>query len=188
MARLEQRPRRTVRRAEDFYTPPPELPETAWNLLPPAERVIAYMERVQQRRYPRPEGMLAEPALIARIDAARWVAQCPHCQSAQVVSPDDPRMWCVDCMPDGWFKVRFPTAPAAAEATVEAMPARQRFWWADDDTAWNRPRPRRQLTAKQQLETDRRNVDNPPAPDEKPPAGRGGGTRAAGNAEDVGGR
>lgn len=169
MARLEQRPQRTVRRAEDFYTPPPELPETAWNLLPPAERVIAYMERVQQRRYPKPDGLLPGVVLIARVDAGRWVAQCPHCQSAQVVTPTDPRMWCVDCMPEGWSRVRFPADPSAVEATVEGQPARHRFWWADDDTAWNRPRHRRQLTTKQQLEADRRDVDNPPEPVEKPP-------------------
>lgn len=169
MARLEETPRRLVRRAEDFYIPPPQLPADAWNLLAPAERVIAYMERVNQRRYPKPEGMLPEPALIARIDAGRWVAQCPHCLSAQVVTPDDPRMWCVDCMPDGWFRVRFPDDPTAVEATVEALPARARFWWADDDTAWNRRRPRRALTPKQLRAAAARDVDNPPAPVEEPP-------------------
>ncbi|MFD9225375.1 hypothetical protein ACFWDI_36445 [Streptomyces sp. NPDC060064] len=169
MARLEQRPRRTVRRAEDFYSPPPQEPANAWDLLQPAERVIAYMERVQQRRLPRPQGVLPGEVLIARIDAGRWVAQCPHCSSAQVVTPDDPRMWCVECLPDGWSRVRFPADPAATEATVEGQPTRERFWWADDDTAWNRRRPRQPLTRKQQRAAAARDVDNPPAPAEEPP-------------------
>lgn len=179
MARLEQAQRRTVRRAQDFYAPPPDLRPDAWDLIPPAERVIAYMERKEQRRLPRPDGMLPGEVLIARIDAARWVAQCPHCASAQVVSPDDPRMWCVECMPDGWAHVRFPADPAAAETAVEALPARERFWWADDDTAWNRrTRPQRALTPKQQRAAAQRDVDNlpgnePPA-DQPPPIERRG--------------
>ncbi|MFD9225356.1 hypothetical protein ACFWDI_36350 [Streptomyces sp. NPDC060064] len=169
MARLEQRPRRTVRRAEDFYSPPPQEPANAWDLMPPAERVVAYMERVQQRRLPCPKQVTPGEVLIARIDAGRWVAQCPHCSSAQVVSPGDPRMWCVECLPDGWSRVRFPADPAATEATVELLPSRERFWWADDDTAWNRrPPPPEPLTPKQQRAAAQRDVDN--LPGNEPPA------------------
>lgn len=168
MARLNPTTR-PVRRAQDFYTPPPSLPADCWNAVPPAERVICYVEQVQQRRYPRPDGILLGSELIARVDAGRWVAQCPDCASAQVVSPDDPRMWCVDCQPDGWSRVRFPEDPAAVEAEVAAQPARDRFWWADDDTAWNRPRPQPPLTDKMRRAIQQRDSIPPPPPDEVPP-------------------
>lgn len=144
-----------VSRADDFYAPPPSLPPDAWDLIPSAERVIAYLENAEKRGYPRPEGTDLDAVLVARVDAGRWLAQCPLCLSAQVVSPTDPRFWCVDCQPAGWTRLRFPDDVAAVEQMVAAEPVKaRRFWWADDDTAWNRPRPRRPLTAKQKAEQD----------------------------------
>lgn len=192
MARLEQKPRRTVRRAEDFYAPPPQMRAEAWDHLAPAERVIAYLEHVQQRRYPRPDGILPEEPLIARVDAGRWVAQCPDCASAQVVSPADPRMWCVDCQPDGWYRVRFPGDPDAVETEMAARSARDRFWWSDDDTAWNRPPQPPPLTPKQIAAVGSRFSIPPPAPDPashgEEPTTDGGVTRASRSASDLGGR
>lgn len=172
--RFEPMAFRCVRRAEDFYTPPPQMRSDAWDGIPPAERVIAFMERVTQRQIPRPEAVLPDFVLIARVDAGRWVAQCPICASAQVVSPDDPRMWCVDCQPDGWFEVRFPDAPAAIEEEMAKEPLGDRFWWADDDTAaWNKPPPPPLLTPKQQRAIEERDTIPPPPPDtpavEEPP-------------------
>ncbi|MEU0716845.1 hypothetical protein ABZ498_06640 [Streptomyces lavendulocolor] len=192
MARL-QPTARPVRRAQDFYTPPPQLPADCWNTLPPAERVIAYIEQVQQRRLPRPEAELPGPPLIARVDAGRWVAQCPQCASAQVVTPDDPRMWCVECQPDGWATVRFPEDPASVETEVAALPSRERFWWAEDDPAWNRPRRRRPRTAKTQAVAAHQDSIPPPPPDATPPLDPkpptdGGVPGAPGNATHVGGR
>lgn len=164
----------TVRRAEDFYTPPPGKPLDAWDLVPPAERVIAYMEHLEQRTWPRP-GPDIVGQLIARIDAGRWVAQCPTCASAQVVTPTDPRMWCVDCKPDAWTSVRFPSDCEGAEATVADLPVSERFWWADDDTeAWNKPpaSPAPELTAKMLRVLEQQN-STPPEPSE-PPADEGG--------------
>ncbi|MFF7200526.1 hypothetical protein [Streptomyces sp. NPDC008141] len=158
--------RRAVRRAEDFYAPPPQMRDDAWDGLRPAERVIAYMERVTQRSWPRPKGQ-SGVTLIARIDAGRWVAQCPDCASAQVVSPEDARFWCVTCQPDTWTRVRYPADPAAVEASVEAKPARDRFWWADDDTeAFNRPRQQRPLSPKEQQAQRAQDATPPPPPDQ----------------------
>jgi hypothetical protein len=135
-----------VLRAEDFYTPPASQPADAWQLKRPAERVISWYEHKQQRRLPRPAAVLLGEARYARIDAGRWVADCP-CGSAQVVSPDDPRMFCVECL-TGWHAVTFPADPAAAELAVAELPAHRRFWWnPDDTTSWNRPQP--ELTDKQ---------------------------------------
>ncbi|WP_328860882.1 hypothetical protein [Streptomyces sp. NBC_00306] len=169
--RADGKRRRAVRRAEDFYVPPPQMRDDAWDGLRPAERVIAYMERVTQRSWPRPKGQ-SGVTLIARIDAGRWVVQCPDCDSAQVVSPEDTRFWCVTCQPDAWTRVRFPADPAAVEESVASKPARDRFWWADDDTsAFNKPRVSRPLTPKELKARDVQDSTPPPPPDpvEEPP-------------------
>lgn len=149
-----------VARAEDFYAPAAPLQPDAWDLIPPAERVIAYLENAEKRGYPRPEGTEPDAVLIARVDAGRWVAQCPLCLSAQVVSPTDPRFWCVDCQPAAWTRLRFPDDVAAVEQLAVAEPVKaRRFWWADDDTAYNRPRAGRQLTPKEQARRTNRGGD-----------------------------
>jgi hypothetical protein len=137
---VPDRPARSlVVRAPDFYTPPPALPTGAWQGVPPAERVIVWFEHKQQRRLPRPTATLLGEDRWARIDAGRWVADCP-CGSAQVVDPADPRMFCVECL-TGWYQLRFPDDTAAAEQEVADRPAHARFWWhPQDDAAFNRPR------------------------------------------------
>jgi hypothetical protein len=136
---MPDRPTRPpIIRARDFYQPPPTLPAHAWDLLPPAERAISWYEHKAQRRLPRPQGVdLAHP-LYARIDAGRWIAECP-CRSAQVVSPDDPRMFCVECLTPTWYRLIFPKDVDAAEQAVADKAPRDQFWWhPDDDQAWNK--------------------------------------------------
>ena len=144
MARVDDpAPRRAVTRAEDFYTPPPSQPADAWRLVPPAERVVRWYERRAQRRLPRPTGIVLGVRLYAQINHGRWIACCPECNSGQVVTPDDPRMFCVECL-SGWFRVVFPADTAAAEQSIEQQPVRDQNWWHPDDSeAWTRPRPQR---------------------------------------------
>jgi hypothetical protein len=120
-----------VIRAEAYYLPPPELPPDTWALMPPAELALAWYEQRAQRRLPRPAGIDLSLTLYARIDAGRWVAQCP-CLSAQVATPADPRFLCVECGA-GWFRVRFPDDVAAAEAAVLGQLPHERFWRNPDD-------------------------------------------------------
>ncbi|MEU6702530.1 hypothetical protein [Streptomyces wuyuanensis] len=169
-----------VRRAEDIYTPPPGEAPDAWDHVPPAERIILVMEQMSQRTWPRPAPEIAGQVL-ARIDAGRWTAQCPACDSAQAVTPVDPRMWCVECQPDTWIGVRFPENPEAAEATVADKPAAARFWWADDDPeAWTKPpaSPPPEPTEKARRVQEQQDSRPPdPAPEEPPaeePAEEGG--------------
>lgn len=127
-----------VVRAEAYYLPPLAMPADAWALVPPAERCARWCEVRMQRRIELPSATLLGQTTYARIDAGRWVAECP-CGSAQIVSPADPRMACTECGA-GWFPLTFPDDVAAAEASVmELLPA-ERFWWHPDDAAWNRPR------------------------------------------------
>lgn len=127
-----------VVRAESFYLPPPSLPRTAWDLVPPAERVLRWYEQKQQRRIDPPRGMLLGGRVWARIDHNRWVADCP-CRSAQVVTPTDPRYACPECGA-GWLTVAFPADVAAAEAAVaDDLPSERNWWNPDDPNPWGRP-------------------------------------------------
>lgn len=127
-----------VQRAEMFYLPPPSQQADAWQLVPPAERVFRWIEYRAQRRVIPPDGYVIGQQLYARINHSRWVADCP-CGSAQVVSPEDPRLACTECLA-GWFTVVFPEDAAAAEASVVAELPHLRNWWHPDDArAWGRP-------------------------------------------------
>lgn len=129
-----------IKRAETFYLPPPSLPADAWDLVAPAERALRWYEEKQQRRLVAPSGFLLGRTAYARINAGRWVADCP-CGSAQVVTPSDPRMCCPECGA-GWWALAFPDDVAAAEqAVADRLPAEQNWWHPDDDTAWDRPAP-----------------------------------------------
>ncbi|MDT9689382.1 hypothetical protein Q5762_13760 [Streptomyces sp. P9(2023)] len=123
---------RPVTRAEDLYLPPPHLPADAWALVPPAERVVRWYEERQQRRILVAKGLLLLAGrLYARIDHGRWVASCT-CMSAQIVTPADPRMWCVECG-TGWWQLTFPDDVEAAEQGVALLPVGERNWWHPDD-------------------------------------------------------
>jgi len=116
-----------VRRAEGFYIPPPPLTPDAWDAVPAAERVARWIEIKAQCRIPTPPRDAVIGTTYARIDAGRWVADCT-CGSAQVASPDDPAMYCVDCRPAGWLTLAFPVDVAAAEIVVADLPAEEQFW------------------------------------------------------------
>lgn len=127
-----------VQRAETFYLPPRPLPLTAWDLVPPAERCARWYEIKQQRGLRLPAGFLIGQKTWARINHNRWLADCP-CGSAQVVSPDDARLACVECSL-GWLTVVFPADVAAAEAAVaDELPHLRNWWNPDDPDAWDRP-------------------------------------------------
>ncbi|MFJ6348673.1 hypothetical protein ACIQKB_04250 [Streptomyces sp. NPDC092046] len=115
-----------VVRAEDFYTPPPELPADIWADVPVAERVWRWVEYRLQRRLTPPEGFLIGEEAWAAINHNRWVADCT-CGSAQVVSPADQRMACTECG-RGWVLLVFPADVAAVEAALVDDEPHLRNW------------------------------------------------------------
>lgn len=131
-----------VVRAENYYLPPSPLPADAWADVPPAELVFAWYEYQMGRRVTPPDGVLeGEPALYARVDSNRWIAECV-CGSAAVISPADPRWACTTCG-YGWVGliVPSPSEVVAIEAELLKQPRpNKRFWWAIDDPA-NPDRP-----------------------------------------------
>lgn len=120
-----------ITRAEAFYLPPPHLPADAWSLVPPALRVVRWYEEKNQRRLPVEDGVLLGEQLYAQINHGRWVANCT-CGSAQIVTPADPRMWCVECG-TGWWQITFPADVDAVEQSLVELPVSERNWWAETD-------------------------------------------------------
>ncbi|MGW6566436.1 hypothetical protein [Streptomyces sp. NPDC054975] len=124
---------RPITRAEDFYLPPPHLPATHWALTPPALLAVRWYEEKQQRRVTVGAALLLEQRLYPRINHGRWVADCT-CMSAQIVTPTDPRMWCVECG-TGWWQLTFPEDVEAVEQETGLLPVAERNWWHPDDPA-----------------------------------------------------
>jgi len=127
---VELRPARRVVRAEDFYSRP-HMPAD----MPVAERVLDYWERHNRVQLPRPDQTDVLRPVLAYVNHGRWVADC-DCNSAQVVSPADPRFLCPECVNavsgGRWRPVLFPADPAEIEATFdEATPDRQINWHPD---------------------------------------------------------
>lgn len=71
---------------------------------------------------------------FARVDAGRWIVDCPDCKGAGAVWLDWPVHWCCDCGNDQlgglWRPVAIPTADDrdAAERVLAEVPAHDRFW------------------------------------------------------------
>lgn len=122
-----------ILRAETFYLPPPRRPATAWDLVRPSERVFLWIAHRAQRRVNPPSGILIGQRAWARINHGRWVGDCP-CGSAQVVSPDDPRLACTECG-YGWMTLVFPENVAVVEASVMHELPHLRNWNHPDDPA-----------------------------------------------------
>lgn len=75
-----------------------------------------------------------ETVLPARIDAGRWLVDCPgeHCTGAELADPEDLRFFCTTCLNADvggqWLRVAFPRNREAIETRVLALPPRERFW------------------------------------------------------------
>jgi hypothetical protein len=122
-----------ITRAEDLYRPPPYLAPDAWATEAPALRCVLWFEHRQQRRIHTGDAFVIGQQLYARINHGRWLADCT-CGSAQVVTPADPRMWCVECG-TGWWQLTFPADVVAVEESLSALPIPEQNWWAEPDPA-----------------------------------------------------
>lgn len=117
-----------ILKAEDMYYMPEPHP------FEPAERVIVLHWRDRQTRLPKfngsnmPKGLDKRYSTTAYISHGRWVAECPgpNCNSAQYVSPDDPRFWCIACenayARGKWISVEWPQRWEARERVMLERP------------------------------------------------------------------
>jgi hypothetical protein len=80
-----------------------------------------FMVSVFRRMHPgRVIEAVSEVPVAARIDAGRWLADCPMgCGGAEMVSAADPVFLCVSCgSGDKWWPVSFPTNRKAIETEL----------------------------------------------------------------------
>lgn len=78
-----------------------------------------------------PVGLDRKRKVYAYVNHSRWVADCPLCNGAELVSPNDPRFFCGSCGNDGgtFFTVVFPKDKAAIEAELlKRSDLRSRNW------------------------------------------------------------
>ena len=65
--------------------------------------------------------------VVAYINHGRWVAECPDCAGAQIVSEKERRFWCVSCgnaaINFAWRHVRLPRDREGIEAVLVVRPA-----------------------------------------------------------------
>lgn len=91
---------------------------------------LAMRSALAQQRAFRPRA--GTSTVSARIDAGRWVADCPYCAGSEVVSKTTRIFFCLSCgMADDngrWRSVVFPGDIAAVEATVAGLPPKLRHW------------------------------------------------------------
>ena len=80
--------------------------------------------------------VISEVAVAARIDAGRWLADCPvGCGGAEMVSAADPVFLCVSCgSDDKWWPVTFPADRAAIEAEITKRTNVNGWAWTPGET------------------------------------------------------
>ena len=95
----------------DYHLQPDGTP------MPASEFLVGVFRRMHPGRVV--SGMSGEP-VAARIDAGRWLADCPvGCGGAEMVSAADPVFLCISCgSDDKLWPVTFPDDRAAIEAEV----------------------------------------------------------------------
>ena len=77
------------------------------------------------------EGTQGEPQR-ARLNHARWIADCPFCKGAEIVSAESPQLFCQSCgMKENGghpMPVVFPGSRRQIEALVRGRPAENCNW------------------------------------------------------------
>lgn len=84
-----------------------------------------------------PESTAVGEHVGALVNDGRWLVQC-RCGSAQLVDPNEPRFFCVECLNDHvggqWVAVRFPGDTGAIEEALEQREHRGAMNWRPGET------------------------------------------------------
>lgn len=89
---------------------------------------VGYSRKLAQRgRIALPwTGVINGSLIKARIDWGRWLADCPYCNGAEYVDPDEPFLFCLSCgmqkNSGAALPVEFPPNRGEIEALVLARP------------------------------------------------------------------
>jgi len=96
-----------------------------------------FMAGVFRRMHPGREVLVVSDVPVpARIDAGRWLADCPlGCGGAEMVSAADPVFLCISCgSDDKWWPVTFPGNRGAIEAEIVKRPDVNGWSWTPGET------------------------------------------------------
>ena len=94
---------------------------------------VAFLIWSQGRRN-LPQRVNSRVKAIARVDHGRWLADCPFCTGAEMVSKQDHRFFCHSCLNaevnGDWIGVQFPSNVAAIEEVLlERANSTNRHWY-----------------------------------------------------------
>lgn len=93
----------------------------------PFEDFVAYHFRKNGFGVPKSFGGPSPAALKARVDDGRWIADCPNCSSALLISETTPKFVCAECgspETDGqWREVVYPQDRVEIEHLLLLRPA-----------------------------------------------------------------
>lgn len=127
---------------------PRDMTITAWlefngsylaGLMPEGEPLA--QARLDASRNPMHTESAVVPALKARIDHGRLLADCPSCAGAELVDHEDLVFFCLSCYNQAhggkWLTVELPPADelAAITAALLERPANQRHWRSGQSVA-----------------------------------------------------
>lgn len=98
----------------------------------------AHRDQLGVRDVPRPIGDApASGTAFARIDHARWIADCPwHCGASHAVPRTERRFWCTGCGNGGTGKtcaLTWPAERARVELNMSTLPSALASWPCADD-------------------------------------------------------
>lgn len=69
----------------------------------------------------------------AKVNQGRWIAECPFCNGAELVRPDDPKFYCLSCgnaeIGNKWIAVEFPGDHDKITKELEKRPKEQVANW-----------------------------------------------------------
>lgn len=92
----------------------------------PYGEFVRYSASRKSMQAPAQDGV-TDGEIVAYVNHGRWVAECPDCAGAQLVSELERRFWCLNCgnaaVNFAWRHVRMPKKRTAIEAELVIRPA-----------------------------------------------------------------
>lgn len=92
----------------------------------PYGEFVRYSASRKSMQAPAQDGV-TDGEILAYVNHGRWIAECPDCAGAQLVSELERRFWCLNCgnaaVNFAWRHVRMPQKRTAIEAELVIRPA-----------------------------------------------------------------
>jgi len=93
---------------------------------------LEFISQYYPRGVPKPTGHNPEKKALARVDEARWVADCPWgCGAAFNLPENAQEFWCTECIGGGFgltAALVWPENREALKVNLESLPAQLAYW------------------------------------------------------------